>query len=587
MNAAATLLQAAAQSLAVDEAAGDAPIDHVDAFLAARRSAFTVSLVGTNIHVRLKMSQAWTTRYSNRALSEAAMGAALNTLYMGGVTAERAKHAFDTVIGQRVKYTPATQRASTNDAEHLLIIDHRSRLALADALNLKPQDLVEAWRLRVGEARLLALALQEAHGALDKLEPHFVSQQLEAARMSVPLIRFLLSQRLTSIVEVARTHRAAAPWRLAFARNLALYWAEREPQFSDLEKMSPAQWAATVLELASVTRKALEAQHVRDVMERQRQTRNDHLRPHEIKVTDAAKFVLDTYDDRRTVKLYTTAWDIRGGLRLANVKGQPIFLLRADDREVVFQNVTDRKFYRQSLEGFSDEQLYGVFVEAARKSAGVLTITKWVIGVIGAVFPVVRYGVLAADVMNAAAKLQRNRAELERHYEGLTLAYGNVDRLLPGVLPRVWDAVLDKRNAALFNPLHNPDLGAWFIAILRIVMMRQARVVSASYASDAVHGFLNKAWAGVKKGAGGIYEVVVHVIVLAKPIAGSTGVPAQRALDMAQRRLKDMGVADAVGIVNQVKQLSAGDRDRVGREIQDLVASGTALIGLIKQTLSW
>ena len=62
-------------------------------------------------------------------------------------------------------------------------------------------------------------------------------------------------------------------------------------------------------------------------------------------------------------------------------------------------------------------------------------------------------------------------------------------------------------------------------------------------------GISNKAWAAIKKGLGALWEVVKHVIVLAPPVAGSTGVSGQRALDLAQQRLRQLGGVDAVAIV--------------------------------------
>jgi hypothetical protein len=562
--------------------------DEVDAFLASRLGLYKVTLVGMQIHVSLSRTYEWTKRYTDRALTEAAVGAVLNALYMGGATTDQARKVWDQVIGRTVRLVPAQAqaRASTQYAEYL-VIDGPALRRISAALNLTPRHMVEPWRLKVGEAKLIEMALLQVVGAFDRLVPYFAPEDLAEAGLSVEMIRRLLDKHLDSLIDVARHHAAARPWRQAFERNLALHWAEREPVFADLDPAPPEQWARTVLDLAAATRDTLRKQHAREVEERRRHARNEHLRPHEIDVDDAARFILENFDPAQAARLHTTGWEVQGGQQLTNIKGEPIYLLRVRDGRVIFQHLGNKRFYEQTLEGFGEEQLYGIYAAAGRKAQGAITLTKWVLGLAGAVFPVVRYGLLATDVLNAAAQLQAHRVELERHYDSLKLAYANIDGLLPGVLPRIWDAVLDKRNVALFNPLQNPDVGAWLKAIIRLVLLRQARVVSASYAAEAVSGFLNKAWAAMKKGLGVLWEVVQHVIVLAPPIAGSTGVSGQRALDLAQQRLKELGVADALFVAATIKRLSRGDQDRLSREIQDLISSGTQLLEVVEKSMSW
>ena len=563
------------------------PRDEVDAFLESRKSLYKVALVGTNVYVTLPRSHEWTARYTNRALTEGAVGAAINAIYMGGATAAQVRKAYEQVVGRGVKLTPATKQMQGEGAIHMTIIDDAARAKIAQALNLPPKFMTETWRAKFGEAKMIGFALGTAYRSFDRLVPHFSAKALSASKMSVDLIRHLLDKQFQAMVEVAKRHPAAASWRDAYKRNLALHWAERDPVLADFDKAPLSQWAKTVFELATATRDTLREQIARKREEDRKHARNEHLRPHEINVNDAAQFILENFEPTHKERLHTTSWIVHGGQQLTNIKNEPIFLLRVESGRVVYQHLGNKKFYAQTLEGFGEEQLYSIYVSAGQKSQGAIALTKWVIGLAGAVFPPVRYGIMATDVLNAAFKLQANRTALERSYDSMRLAYANIDALLPGVLPKIWDAVLDKRNAALFNPLQNPDAGAWLKAIIRLVMLRQARVVSASYASDAVKGFFNKAWAAIKKGLGALWEVVKHVIVLAPPVAGSTGVSGQRALDLAQQRLRQLGVVDAVAIVGQIKRLSSADRERLAREIQDLVNNGSKLTEVIERALSW
>jgi hypothetical protein len=511
------------------------PSDEVDAFLESRKSLYKVTLVGRNVHVTLPRSYEWTARYTNRALTEGAVGAVISAIYMGGATAAQVRKAYEQVVGHGVKLTPATKQMHGEGAIHMTIIDDAARRRIAQALNLSPKFMTETWRAKFGEAKMIEFALGTAYHSFEKLAPHFSATALAASKMSIDLIRYLLDRRLQSMIEVAKRHPAAAPWRDAYKHNLALNWAEREPVLADFDTVPLSQWAQTVFELATVTRNTLNEQIVLKREEDRKHARNEHLRPHEIKIDDAAKFLLENFEPTHKERLYTTSWIVHGGQQLSNIKNEPIFLLRVETGRVIYQHLGNKKFYEQTLEGFGEEQLYSIYVLAGQKSQDAIALTKWVIGLAGAVFLPVRYGIMATDVLNAAFKLQANRTALERSYDSMKLAYANIDALLPGVLPKIWDAVLDKRNAVLFNPLQNPDAGAWLKAIIRLVMLRQARVVSASYVSDAVKGFFNKAWTVIKKGLGTLWEIVKHVIVLAPPVVGSTGVSGQRALDLIQQ----------------------------------------------------
>ena len=570
--------------IGVDE---EPPSDEVDAFLESRRSLYQVALVGTNVYVTLPRSHEWTARYTNRALMEGAVGAAINMIYMGGTTAAQARKAYQQVVGHGVKFTPAAKQKHGEGAVHMTIIDNASITKIAEALNLTPKYMGEKWRAKFGETQLIAFALGSAYKSFDRLVPHFSEKQLAAANMSVELIRYMLDREFQSMIEVAKRHPAAAPWREAYKRNLALHWAEREPVLEDLDKVSLSQWAKTILDLATATRKAIKEQIRRRREEESKHARNEHLRPHEIKVDNAATFILENFEPTHTERLAPNPWIVHGGQQLSNMKNEPIYLLRVEGSRVIYQHLGDKKFYEQSLEGFGEEQLYSIYAAAGEKSQGAIALSKWVLGVAGAVFPPVRYGLMATDVLNAAFKLQASREELERSYDSMKIAYASIDALVPGVLPKVWDAVLDKQNAALLNPLQNPDAGAWLKVLIRVVMMRQTRVVNASYAADAVSGFLKKAWAAVKKGLGVLWEVVKHVIVIGPAVAGSTGVSGHRALGLAQQRLKELGVVEALAIVEQIKGLPEGDQKRLVREIEDLGANGTKLIDIVKKAMSW
>jgi hypothetical protein len=557
--------------------------DAVDPFLDSRTRLFKVAIVGTSIRIARPSGQDWTANYTRRALDEAAVLAAMRTLYDPKLQAAKVRTAWQTLVGHQVKYIDA------NDAAvQVLVIEDPQMTKIAVACGFETQSMLDAWRKQRGAAKLIEFALGSAYKSFANLEPHLPAKELAARRMPAALIRHLLDRWSQSMIEVAKRHPAAKPWRDAFARNAALTSAQREPKLEDLPRATWGQWAKVILELAVATRAALAQQLERDRADARRHALNEHLRPHEIAVDDAAAFILRTFDATPYgLDQYGWKWIVHGGQTLSNAKNQQIFLLRADGNGVIYQNLVDTKFYKQSLDGFVQELVYGIYTAAGQKSMGAIALSQWVLGIAGAVFFPVRFGLLATDVLNAAFKLKANQAELERTYESVKLAYANIDRLLPGVLPKVWDAVLDKRNVTLFNPLQHPDLGAWLKVVIRLVIARQARVAKASYAAEAVDGFLRTAWAAISKGLGAVAEIVKHVIILGPAVVGSTGVRGGRALQLAEQRLKELGVRDAAAITLQIGMLSAADQQRLVREIEDLGKNGKGLVQVIKKSLSW
>ena len=272
-----------------------------------------------------------------------------------------------------------------------------------------------------------------------------------------------LNRWFPSMVEVAKDHSAAKPWRDAFERNPALVAGEREPTFADFDRATSDQWAQTILELAKATRITVNEQLAQERADERKRARNEQLRPHEIKVDDPIAFIIKTYDTTHPVRLDDYGWKgvVEGGQTLTNAKNEQIFLLRVESSGVVYQNLADKKFYKQTLEGFVQELVYGIYASAGQQSlpAAKLAIgmTRGLFEVVGMIFKPAKHALSAVDVINAAFQLKKNRAELERDYQSVKVAYANIDKLLPGLLPKIWRAVLDKQYLTVFNRLEHPD----------------------------------------------------------------------------------------------------------------------------------
>lgn len=602
-EAADTARQAAA-AVGIEKVVDGPPSDVVDEFLASRRQLWKVKLVGLQVQASVSRSHKWTARYTDRALSENAVGAVMAQMFSSGDTnsAEKVRQAWAASIGSTVKYQPEidpTAKRKPDAArgpEHLTILTDAAMRSLATALKLPPNYMHDRWQAKFGQARMIEFALRSCWTSFDQLVPAFRAEDLKRHQITVEAIRHLLDKWPDQMIEVAKKHPAAAPWRDAYKRrrdasrrnrDFDPNWEEREPKLEDFDPAPLSTWASTLLKLAVETRRVRRVHIKRDWDRDMKAGRNEYLRPHLIETDNAGRFALEQFEPTREVVLQPIGWTIRGGMTLTNIKEQQIFLLRVETSRVIFQNLVDTKFYEQTVDGFAQEQMYGIYAAAGRKAFGAIALSKWVIGLLGAVLPPVRYGLMATDVLNGAFKFQEHRAELEASYASFKLAYANIDSLVPGVIPKIRSAVLDKDALMILNPVAHPDVGAWVKVILRLVMERQARQVNASYLADAVEGFFNKAWAAVKKALGVLWEVVKHIVILEPAVSGSTGFSGSRAIGFAERKIAELGVMEAAKIVGQIRGLPDGDRERLAREIQDLLESGSTLIATVKKCMQW
>jgi hypothetical protein len=548
-------------------------IDEVDKFLDSRQSLFAVSLRGTGVFVAVPWQQKWTERYTVRALSMAAIAAAVSKAYKGDVKGNDVTATLARIEGHGVSNKTSTDR--TGD----VFIDDSGMQKLAAAMGLDADDMTNPWRAQRGEAKMMEFALEEVAGAFDSLAPYFDEKAMTAANMPLELIRQLVGKDRQAMVEVARHHPAAAGWRRAYRADPELAAGRREPTFADFQKVAPEQWAATVFRLAVATRDKINAQIAHRIDEERKHQINEFLRPHEIKTENAAEFVLQTYDPTTTVKL-PRGYVVQGGQTVSNVKGEPIHVLAVTGDRIIFQHLGTKRFYEQTHQGFDDELTFGALKMAGDKSKGAITLSKWVLGLAGAIFPVVRYGLYATDVINAAHQLEARHGELERLYGAVKVAYKNIDGLIPGAVSAIWDLVLNVKNLTIFDPMSDPDPGVWLKAAIRVALQLVKDHVSGGYVADAVHGILGKAWAIIGKAFG-------YLIVAISAIE-STGISDLETITKTlEHRLRELGVARAAMIALEFKLLSPADSRLLVREIQDLMANGTQLLDTVKDALTW
>jgi hypothetical protein len=528
----------------------------------------------------------WTKRYTRRALTLAATAAALRAIHGPNVPMEKIKQAREKLIGSRdVAYTPGTDKPRV-ESEYMTIIDDEALSALENELNLVWERQSASWRRQRGEARMLAFAVESARRSWDKLAPYLSERQLAESDMTTDLIHFLLEKRFDAMVEVAKRDKAGAPWRAAFERSLQRgYGPHRHPQLEDFGDVPLSEWANTVLNLAVATRRTLREQYERERAQDTRLFRNEHLRPHVIKVDEPGRFIAETYDPGER-KLAGTGWIVHGGQRLSNRKNEDIYVLLVDSGRVVYQHVGDKRFYEQSLEGFEQELLLGVYSLAGQKSLGAIKLSKWTVGLLGAVFFEVRWTMLAADLLSFGWRLQAHRKELEDDYDRVKLAYENVERLVPGLLPEIWLAVIDPKNLALLNPLAHPDLAAWIKVAIRLIMVREAYLTDMATALKEVSGILSLAWRALQQAFKGLLDAIIPIVVVGAAVAAGTGMSRDRAIEKAKRQLTQLGLKRGGEFLARIQALAPDDQQRLLYEIEDLGKSGADLAAIVKTALT-
>ena len=306
--------------------AAERAIDVVDGFLDDRTRCYKIKLVGTNVHAHWPEAAEWESRYTDRALSEAAVLAAMRAMYDPKLLRAKVKTAWRRLVGHGVKFI------ESRGAALLTVIQDPQMTKFAAACGYRPQQMNEKFRRERGQAKMLEYALGTAAKSFNTLAPRFSAQELTSSGVTAELIRHLLNRWFQSMVEVATTDSAAKPWRDAFERNPALVAGEREPTFADFDRATLDQWAQTILELAKATRITVNEQLAQERADERKRARNEQLRPHEIKVDDPVAFIVKTYDPTYPVRLDDYGWKgvVQGGQALTNAKNEQILLLRAE-----------------------------------------------------------------------------------------------------------------------------------------------------------------------------------------------------------------------------------------------------------------
>jgi hypothetical protein len=79
--------------------------------------------------------------------------------------------------------------------------------------------------------------------------------------------------------------------------------------------------------------------------------------------------------------------------------------------------------------------------------------------------------------------------------------------------------------------------------------------------------------------------LVIHLVVLVPPVAGSAGVHYE--LDAIIKKLEEIHVNDVGAVAMQLARLSKDDRERLVNEIDELQRHGQKLAEIVHEALEW
>ena len=581
-QAAIAALTGSDKTKAVEDLVGQDPIDTLDAFLTSRLALFTVELVGLKVLVSIDKTSSWSKRYTRGALSQAALAAALNAMHGGArVDTGVLQTAYVAAIADG---SIKLQQAPKEDPERFWIyIDKPALDKIAARVQLAPDATTASWERRFALAKMLAFGVDEIGGAMGSLSEYLSDQKLSQHHLNVATITHLFTERRETVVEIAKTHKATAGWRAAFNADPDLTAGRRDPAFTDFPHASPEQWADLAITLAVAARATINEANIKERERQRKQGINDYLSPHEVKADNAAKFIADHFDDQATVTLQPLGWAVHGGETWTNIKGAEIFILGVANGYIFYQHVATTHFFQQTVEGFAQEQLYSIYAEAGRKSLGAITLTRFILSLAGDIFPVVRYGLIATEVLTILGRLHQYESQLKAAYAEFATAYGNVDGMLDDLLPSLFSA----EHLKIFNPLAHPDWAGWARSVLRFALHKAASKGAAAITmmDEMAFEVVTSIWKTVRKGL----MAVVHAgSILFPGVSSSAGAATSAdAVEHAKRLITNAGVNGAERLTHTMMSLSSADQQRLAREVQALMEGGTNLIDQLAKVVQW
>jgi hypothetical protein len=576
----------------------------LDAFILSRLGSFEVGTSADMYLVSLERKKhPWYADYTEGALAEAGLVALVRFMYDTNLDPHVIYDKRQSLAGG-IKLIERDPKAGLKDDDHpdvhpwsMVVIDRAALDKLASALKLTQlSDKGARLEHRRRLAEWLEGVLVQVARRWGTIRPLLPKEALRKANLSEAGLFGMLTNKSNRrvLAHLATSHSATEPLRDAFDKYPRPASGTSSAPPAESAVLSDAQWAVVLVDLAASQRRNRSKEFEKERERARKHALNEALRPHEIEVTDAVKFVLEKFDRNASMEIdFIGPATLRAGERITNAKGHSLFLLTMGNGEVIYQNEKDKKFYRQSRAGIEHELRFGVYALVAEKTKYIIPMTQWLIRVTGAVFPVAGYVFTASNVLHVAGNIYRSRQEIERLWGAMVLGRGNIEKLAPGMVDAALAAGVSAAGLELFR--HGNMKAAWdewFIAALKILRRSVVKSAGAAYAPKEAVSALAKIWEKVKGVLGKLEAIAFWTYTLGRPAAASAGGGTKGGTDASNmtelaNRLAALGLKKASDHALLLLAKSSDERELLARELKEFHRNGSELLAVLKRATSW
>jgi hypothetical protein len=575
-----------------------------DAFILSRFGSFNVTTYADMFLIMLERKKhPWYAEYTRGALAEASLVALVRSMYETDLEPE-VIYSKRLGLAGGIKLVEPKSGTRLSDDDHpdvqpwsAVIIDRSALDKLATALSLsRLSDKGARLEHRRRLAEWLVRVLVQVARRWGTIRPALPQDAMRKAHLSEAGLFGMLrtEDNRRDLAHLATSHSSTQRLRDAFDAYAKPASGTSRPPEPDSAVLSDAQWAVALVELVAAQSRNRSKEFEKERERARKHALNEALRPHEIEVEDAVKYVLKTFDPKARITVdFMGPAELKAGERITNVKGHSLFLLTMRNGEVIYQNEKDKKFYRQSVAGIEHELRFGVYALVAEKTKNIIPMTQWIIRVTGAIFPVAGHVFTASNILHVAGGLYRSRDELERLWDQMVISRRNIEKLAPGMVDAALAAGVSAAGLELFRHGNmKPAWDEWFIAAVKILRRSVAKSAGAAYAPEAAVTALKKIWAAVKPVLGKLEAIAFWTYTIGRPAVSSAGggtkggTQASTMTELANR-LAALGLTKATEHAALLLTRSSAEREQLARELGEFARNGSELLAVLKRATSW
>lgn len=561
------------------------PVDRVDGILADRVRLFEVLVWGDRyVAVLDRIKNPWSERYTPRALTAAAFASVVQYMVKTSPPISQIITIFEEMQRDPTKSItfPTKFGPSAVDRRYFVRIERDLVSTTIARLGI---ELSEEGRQLETEARFGAFLVQllvEVAQNFGSVRQHLdTNATLRKAKLTSKNVFTMLTEPTLrqAAAEFAKSHKVLLSLNDVRKRD----WTALARDWTFLK---PVQWAGvladiTVAFVAAAGRGAIERRELR-----RRHELNELLRPHQLQVSaaDSYRFILETYDSASSVTVdFVGPVAIEGGQTITNARGQQLFILRAGS-QIIYQNLSDLRFYEQSAQGVQQELVYGVYALVAEKTKYIIPMTQLLFDITAAIFPPARIPIIAVKVLSVAHNYLAKEDELLALAENFLISLRAFNELLPGFLRKAIWATAKGGLGELFYTTPTATPKDILLLALRIGSAALRGIARAKY--KMIEDVVKVVWIHVRHelktiGSKFLLAKISSEIVVGKPIDPNASV------ERLTREFLRFVEKEAGYYAQLVMNMSPEDIERLPWEIEHLVTNGDAIVNLISDILAW